>query len=654
MRCLDRVKGLAATGFTPLQTALIAAVSLLAPPPKLTVSQWADTFRYLSPEASAEPGKWSTDRAPYQREVMDEVSNPMVEDIVCMWSSQVGKSEVEYNAAGYFIDQDPSPILFVLPILDMAEATSKDRLTPMFRDSPCFHNKIKDARARDSGNTLLHKTFPGGHLTLAGANSPASLAGRPIRIFIGDEVDRWPRSAGAEGSPIRLGFKRTATFWNRKRLLVSSPTIKGDSAIEDAFDQSDQRHYYVSCPHCGEEQTLVWKDETGAHHVIWDKDPQTQRHKPETARYVCGAQGCGVLIDLDAHKAEMLRKGRWIKHNPSSKIAGFYLNELYSPWRKLQETVGDYLAAKREGMESFKSWFNTTLGLPWDPQDHQDVSADGFLGQRETYGSTVPWGVGLLTASVDVQHDRLELIVIGWGRANESWVIHHEKIYGSPAFADVWERMDARLLEGYRHASGRMLFIEACAVDTGDGNVKEAYEWAKARIPRRVIPIKGQGAPAHPLIKKSGNKKLKLWHIGTNAAKDTLSARLRLKEIGPGYMHFPNTSIPERYGVDWCDLDFFKQLTTSEHVVRDRKGRGRHWEKIRPDSRNEVLDLSVYAWAIFAWLNLKPAEMDKRLAHLEEPFEAPPEDLPEAHPRFLKPPPRRKRKVASKGLFEKP
>ncbi len=630
-----------------LRRAAKAAHRVFRPPPKWSLSQWADARRYLSAEASSEPGRWKTIRTPYLREVMDTISDPAYQDVVCKFSAQVGKTEVELNACGYFIDQDPCPILWVMPTLELAEALSKERLAPMFRDSPCFRDKIKEARSRDSGNTLLSKTFPGGHLALAGANSPASLSSRPRRVVIGDEYKSWPKSAGAEGDPKTLAFRRTNNFWNKKRLLVSTPLFKGED-IDKAYDDSDQRHYYVACPHCGEMQELVWKDDTGQIRVIWDKDPDTGRHLPETARYLCGARGCGVLIDLDAHKEAMLAGGQWRKHNPLSRVAGFYLNELYSPWRKLRETVEEYLLAKSDGIESFKSWWNTALGLAWDPQAQGDITAEGFLALREPYPEVVPWGVGCLTASIDVQRDRLEFKVKGWGRQGESWLIHREKIMGSPAFNDVWAKADALLLSGWRHASGRVLFIEACAVDTGDGNVKEAYEWAKARIPRRVYPIKGQGAQGHPLIKKSGNKRLKLWHIGTEAAKDTISARLRLTQPGPGFMHFPDTSIKERYTEDWCNLEMFQELATSEHIVRDRKGRMRRWQKVKPDVRNEDLDLEVYAWAIYTLLNIKPEDMETRLARLEEPLKPEEKPMPSpAVPQVRKP----RRKVLNKGYF---
>ena len=199
--------------------------TVLSPPPELTVSQWADEYRRLSPEASAEPGRWNTDRAPYQREIMDAINDARCEEVIIMSSAQVGKTELILNIIGYYIDYDPSPILVLQPTRDMAETFSKDRLAPMLRDTPALKGKVKDARSRDSGNTILHKTFPGGHITMVGANSAAGLASRPIKIVLMDEVDRYPASAGTEGDPIKLAEKRTTTFWNRKNcLLYTSPS----------------------------------------------------------------------------------------------------------------------------------------------------------------------------------------------------------------------------------------------------------------------------------------------------------------------------------------------------------------------------------------------------------------------------------------------
>jgi phage terminase large subunit GpA-like protein len=229
------------------------------PPPNLKLSEWSDRYRKLSPESSAEAGAWNTSRCEYQREIMDSFNNPNIERIVVMTSSQVGKTEILLNAIGYYIDQDPSPMLVVMPSLSMGQAFSKDRLSAMIRDTEKLKDKVKDARSRDSGNTTMHKKFAGGHISIVGSNSSASLASRPIRCLFMDEVDRFELSAGSEGSPIFLSIARTKTFWNRKIFMCSTPTIKGLSAIESAFEESDKRYYYVPCPECEHKQVLKWK-----------------------------------------------------------------------------------------------------------------------------------------------------------------------------------------------------------------------------------------------------------------------------------------------------------------------------------------------------------------------------------------------------------
>lgn len=647
MRCLDVTARQAfeeldwEASRTALREAMADAQGVLAPPPKLTISEWADLNRVLG-DASAQKGQWQT--VPFQRAIMDCLTDPDVQEMVWAKSSQVGATEILLNILLYYIDYDPSPILLLEPNLKMAEGLSKDRLAQAIRSCPPLAGKVADPRARDSGNTILHKTFPGGQLTIVGAESSADLAMRPIRIVLCDEVDRYPKSAKKEGSPIRLAYRRANNFWNRKQVQVGTPVDLNDSNIWSSFLRSTQQYRYLPCPHCGEFQILEWRQ------VLWQKD-DAGRDLPDTAIYAC--KHCGAAIDLDAELEEMDRAGKWIAHNPGSETIGFHINELYSPWRKLRETVKDFLDAKLEGREALKTWWNTALGLPWDPQQHVAVSTEGLVARREAYPAKVPWGVGCLTASVDTQDDRLEFKVKGWGRANESWLIHREVIHGSPTLRDVWAKLDTLRLEGYRHASGKMLFIEAMGVDTGGHFTKQAWDWARARIPQRVFPLKGASTHPHPLIKKSGSKKgLKLWFVGTITAKDEiLLGRLRLEQAGPGYMHFPLA--------DWCDEAYFKQLATSEERKRASSGKGVRWVPVEKGVRNEALDLEVYAWAVFSLLNVRPEEMDKRLAFLEA-YRPPPEDTERQEQRpntnntdTLKQARKPRRRTLSKGRFEK-
>lgn len=305
------------------------ALQVLKPPPNLTVSDWADAERKLSPEASAEPGQWITSRAEYQRGIMNAFSDPTIETVVVMSSAQVGKTEILNNVIGYHVAQDPSPMLVVQPTLDMAQTWSKDRLAPMLRDTPVLSGLVKDPRARDSGNTTLHKVFPGGHITSCGANSPASLASRPVRIVLCDEVDRYPLSAGSEGDPVSLARKRATTFWNRKIGLFSTPTVKGVSRIEQAWEESDKRRFHVACPDCETYQPLIWAQ------VSWTE--------PHDARYTCSH--CGSLWD-DGQRVRSIRKGKWIASGETKKVAGFHLSGLYSPWTPLADAVEDFLQAK--------------------------------------------------------------------------------------------------------------------------------------------------------------------------------------------------------------------------------------------------------------------------------------------------------------------
>lgn len=290
---------------------------IIAPPPDLTVSQWADLYRRLSAESSAEPGQWRTDRAPYQREIMDAIHDPAVETVVVMSSAQIGKTEFLLNITGYHIDYDPAPILMVMPTKELAEAYSKDRLAPMIRDTPALQAKVKDVRSRDSGNTLLHKKFPGGHITLVGANSPSGLASRPIRILLADEVDRFPISAGTEGDPLTLAEKRTKTFWNKKKVFVSTPTVKGVSRIETAFLNSSREEWCLPCPNCGEYQPLTW----------------AQIHFEDvTHRCLC----CGTRHNEFKWKAG---EGKWVAKEPAARVRGFHLSGLISPWECWEKII---------------------------------------------------------------------------------------------------------------------------------------------------------------------------------------------------------------------------------------------------------------------------------------------------------------------------
>jgi phage terminase large subunit GpA-like protein len=560
-----------------MQTILSRTAEAFRPPPTLTVSEWADAERRLSPEASAEPGRWYTSRAEYLRGIMDAISDPAIRQVVVMSSAQVGKTEFILNVIGYHIDQDAAPILCIQPTLQMAQSFSKDRLAPMLRDTPALQGKVRDPRARDSGNTTLHKVFPGGHITIAGANSAAGLASRPVRIVLCDEVDRYPSSAGTEGDPIRLAAKRATTFWNAKLVTVSTPTVKNASRIEAEWLESDQREYHVRCQHCGEAQTLAWKQ------VQWKEGAA------HSAAYICAH--CGVVWN-DADRFKAIKSGEWIAQNPHNGIAGFRLSGLYSPWVPLSEAVRDFLEAKKLP-ETLRVWVNTFLGETWEEQgdglDEADISQN-----REDY-SQVPSEVHLLTAGCDVQDDRIEVEVVGWGRDEESWSIDHAIIYGDPSTPVLWSDLDVYLSQKFETEDGRSLAIRSSAIDSGGHYTQAVYNFVRPRESRRVFAIKGVGGEGKPLAGRPSRNnigKIRLFPIGVDTAKELIYARLKIEEPGPGYCHFP-----AHY-----DDEYFAQLTAEQIVTRFNRGfRKREWKKTR--ARNEALDLRVYAIAAYAIIN---------------------------------------------------
>lgn len=510
---------------------------------------------------------------------MDAPHQVGVLEVVVMKSAQVGWTEALNNTIGYHIDQNPAPILLLQPTLEMAESWSKDRLAPMIRDTPRLRGKVADPKARDSGNTLLHKLFTGGHLTIVGANSPAGLASRPIRVLLCDEVDRFPVSAGTEGDPIDLARRRTARFRNRKIMMGSTPTVKGASRIEAAFEQSDQRYYFVPCPHCESFQRLVWAQ------VKWDEG------KPETAAYVC--EHCGALL-ADSDKPQMLKRGEWRGTKDFSGIAGFHVSELYSPWATWAEIASAFVRAKALP-ETLKTFINTVLGETWE-ETGATVEADSLLERKEQYGpENIPEGVLLLTAGVDVQDDRIEVQLDGWGLDEENWIVEQKVFRGDPQKPALWLEVDNYLIQRFATEDGRQLFVEAVAVDSGGHCTQAVYQFVVSRKRRRVWAIKGIGGPGKLAWPKKASRTAKsramVFIVGVDTIKSILYGRLsKVLEPGPGYIHLPASA----------DEEFCNQLTSEKAITKYVRGRPTVvWEPRAKNIRQEVQDCWNYAYAAF-------------------------------------------------------
>ena len=464
----------------------------LKPDPLLTVSEWADRHRMLSSKASAEPGRWRTSRTPYLREIMDCLS-PLspIERVVWMAGAQIGKTESGLNWIGYVIHHAPGPMMAVWPTVEMAKRASKQRIDALIEESPAIQERIAPARSRDSGNTILTKEFQGGVLVMTGANSAVGLRSMPVRYLFLDEVDGYPLDVEGEGDAISLAEARTRTFARRKILVVSTPTIAGASAIEREFEASDQRRYFVPCPHCQHRQWLRFEQ------LRWEKG------RPHTVGYVC--EECAQPI-AEHHKTWMLDNGQWqacapdnVAH-PSSRTAGFHLSSLYSPvgWRSWQDIAAAWEAAvhKETGSASaIKTFKNTELGETW-VEEGEAPDWQRLVERREDYCiGQVPQGGLLLVAGADVQKDRLEVSVWAFGRGKESWLIEHRVLMGDTARDAVWKQLAQMLSEQWTHASGALMPLARLALDTGFAT-QEAYAFARACRDPRVLAIKGVGSGA--------------------------------------------------------------------------------------------------------------------------------------------------------------
>lgn len=613
-------------------------MSKVAPPPKLTVTQWAELKRRLSSESSAEPGRFSTARAPYQRAIMDAITDPRVEMIVFKSSSQVGKTEIMLNMIGYFVEHDPAPMLIVMPDLNLAEAFSKDRLAPMIRDTPSLFKIVGvDGKMKKSGDTILHKKFPGGHITIAGSNSPASLASRPVRFVLCDEIDRFSRSAGVEGDPVNLALKRSQTFvHNKKSILISTPTIKKISKIDKAYEASDQRKLYVPCPHCGHFQILRWEQ------------VKFQNEDYRTAEYIC--EECSAVID-ESEKAGMLTNGEFRAHSEFDGIAGFELNELYSPWSTWRKIAKDFFAAK-DDPESLKTWVNTSLGQSYE-QKGDAPEWRRLYDRRENYKiGTIPKGGVFLTGALDVQKDRIEFEAIAWGRNKESWSVDYRVIPFDTSDEKMFrEKINEILAEKWTHANGSQIPLKVLAVDSGYRS-QTVYSVCRKYPRTRVLVIKGSdtcasvlGSPKKIDVKADGKtyrRSLLLWPVGSSKAKEEIYGWLEaqkptdeeLEHSGGkfpfGFCHFPE-----------YDEEYFKMLTAEELVMKVIKHKTYfEWVKVR--DRNEALDLRVYNRAAASFVGIDRFK-EEHWAREEAAMAAQPSIADQAEGNIPKRPPRKRR-----------
>lgn len=596
-----------------LNRTLLAAAKNFRPPENLTVSEWADRYRRLSPENSAEAGAWRTSRTPYLKKIMDSFTDPRIRNIAIVASSQVGKTELLLNILGYIIDIDPGGVMFIVPTMTFAEDFSKRRVSSMIKDCKRLSDKMIGAKVRDSSSTITKKKFPGGMLTLTGSNSPVDLSGTPSRYILADERDRWAASAGSEGDPWGLAEARTATFYNAKLVEVSTPTVKGFSAIEKSFNKGTRERWNYQCPECGEYSPILFD------YIKFEFD--TIKHGREVDYRVTSVQwacpGCGCLISEETIKKQ---PAKWVAENPvgfENGFRSFWLNGFSSPWMAWETIILKFLRARKDP-EALQVVYNTLFGELWE--DRGDVETeDALMARREEYGAELPDGVLVLTCAVDTQDDRLEYEILGHGHYGETWGIKKGVIWGKPDTFQVWEELDSIIDKVYYFkGKQRGLNISMTFVDSGGHYAQEVYEQCRIREPKRVFAIKGGSREGKPFVSppKKTNITLKgkyigkcwLFMINVDAGKAKIKTALKVQEPGPKYCHFP---VEEERGYNEA---YFSGLLSEREVVKRKAGRNvKEWQVIKGHERNEPLDLRNYNLAAFAYLSPDLDAVEQRI-----------------------------------------
>lgn len=574
----------------------------LKPLPKTSVSQWADNHRMLSSGISAEPGKWKTSRAPYQKDIMNAFTEPGIHRVVVKSSSQIGKSDMMNNVIGRFAHLDPCAIMMIQPTIDMAQDYSKTRIAPMIRDTKVLNNLFYDVKSRDANNTILSKVFPGGRLIMCGANSPAGLASRPIRILLADEVDRFPDSAGTEGDPVDLAAKRMTTFWNSCMGLFSTPTNEGSSRIDEEYLAGTQEEWQHKCPNCGEYHLLRHIDMTVDYKEI--KTPSGKKTViVNDVKWRC--PHCGFSF---SEKEMKQTPQKYISRNADALkngIRSFFVNGFTSPWMTWSKIMREWLEAKGDP-EREKVIMNTVFGESYK-QKGAFEDEQIFLRRRESYGAELPNGVLLLTAAIDTQDNRLEYEVVGWGKEEECWGIRKGIVLGAPNQARTWKEIDNILDKTYHFADGKGLKVVRTFIDSGGHYTSDVYNYCQKNFHKQRFAIKGRGGSGIPLIykiAKANNAKAPLILLGVDDGKQQIMDRLSIDSPGPLYFHFPqDEGIKELSNRGYDDL-YFKGIISEHKKVYKRNGVLREvWETTK-NVRNEPLDLRNYNLACMK--SLKP------------------------------------------------
>lgn len=599
-----------------LNRVIKGAFTLLKPPEKLHVDEWADKYRWISSESASEAGPWRTSRTPYSKEIMRAFTDPRVRIITVVAPSQVGKSEIELNCLGYIIDNAPGSTMYVHPDLSVAREFSRHRIEPMLNDCKRLREKMQTKKKSSSSNTILQKSFPGGMLKIIGTESAKALASTPVRYLIGDERDRWAFDAAGEGDSWELAEARQTTFYNSKALEVSSPTVKGKSPIVKSFMQGTQAYWCHKCPECGEYHFILFE------HIRYETEVKEiggeKIYKAKVLGFAC--PNCGVITPEKIMKRQ---PQKWIMNNAEAYESGhvsFWISPFAHPWRQWRTITDKFLKVKDDPLK-LRTFVNTVLGQPFEDRG-EIADEDTLLARREDYGAELPEGVLALTCGVDTQDNRLEYEVIGHGYFGETWGIEKGYIMGVPDTPEVWARLDDVIEHVYKFKDGKGLKILMTCVDSGGHYTQEVYEYCRTRFEKHVVAIKGKGGdiqyinlPRKAIIR--GNKKKWTWlyTLGVDAGKSTIMGNLKVQTAGPKFCHFP---LKDNY-----NMAYFNGLLSEKLVCKKTtSGFKWYWERIPGHAHNEALDCRNYAMAAFKIINPDLSAIERRLKNIKPKREA--------------------------------
>lgn len=565
------------------------SLKVLKPPERVTVSQWADKHRILDSKTSSEPGPWRTVRTPYLKGIMDAFNDPEIEEIAFVKPTQVGGTECLMNMLGFIIQQDPGPAMVVYPKDDLAEYASKNRIQPMV-----YLSSVLKERYQEDESKILELQFEGMYIVLNGANSPSSLASKPIRYLFMDEIDKYPVGAGKEAEPRSLAKERTRTYPSNKKIFqTSTPTRKSGPIWQEWENADDKRRYFIPCPHCGHFQTLKFKQ------IKWPESSKTPEEAQLTAYYEC--EQCHEVI-TDGDKPGMLLAGKWKSESKiGTRITAFHINAIYSPWIRFGDIAYEFVKATKSGEAlQLMNFINSWLAEPWENTEVK-MNSDKVLERESEYEEgIVPDGTQLITAGVDVQRGYFYYTVRAWGKSITSWNISH-------GMADTWDQIENIMNFPYHDSQGNEYQINLCAVDSGD-RTDEVYEFC-AINQEWAVPVKGSSNPLTTRYKVSTIDKvdskaygMRLYIVDGGQYKDMIAGRMQ-RPNGPGsWMVYKG-----------CDREYADQICSEEKVIEKKNGREiETWKPRTSHEANHYLDCEVYASLAADLLHVRYLQIDKQ------------------------------------------